>query len=305
MAAMATAAATLSRNYAKLCDIQDFRDPRLLAAMRSLLPERDVEAHIERKVWEYAMVMLFLEETGHFNERSQVLSVGAGDERVLFWLTNHVGRVVATDIYGEGPFSAREAEATMLTDPAAHLPFPDYPWVPERLEVRWMDARQLDFPDESFDAVFTVSSIEHFGSPADIARSAAEIGRVLRPGGHAMIITEYLVRLHPLNRAMVDFLVRLATLGRRRPGATPRRRAPLGEAFTARELERQVIEPSGLELMQPLDLTLSAEAWENLTVARPDGSFHPRTGHKYPLIMVQVSHSVFTSLCLPLVKPSG
>lgn len=300
---MATATTTLSRQYAKLCDIQDFQDPALLAAMRSLLPERDVEQDAERKVWEYAMVMLFLEETGHFNDGSQVLSVGAGDERVLFWLTNHVGRVVATDIYGEGPFSAREAEASMLNDPAAHLPFPEYPWVPERLDVRWMDARHLDFPDESFDAVFTVSSIEHFGSPAEIARSAAEIGRVLRPGGHAMIITEYLVRLHPLNRALVDFMVRLATLGRHRAVATPRRRAPLGEAFTARELERYVTGPSGLELMQPLDLTLSDASWDNLTVPQPDGTLRSRTGQKYPLIMVQVSRSVFTSVCLPLVKP--
>jgi SAM-dependent methyltransferase len=303
MAGMATATTTLSRQYAKLCDIQDFRDPTLLAAMRSLIPERDIEQHLERKVWEYAMVMLFLEDTGHFNHSSQVLSVGAGDERVLFWLTNHVGRVLATDIYGEGPFSGREAEASMLTDPSAHLPYPEYPWDPERLEVRWMDARQLDFPDESFDAVFTVSSIEHFGSPAQIARSAAEIGRVLRPGGHAMIITEYLVRLHPLNRALPDFLVRLGTLGRHRPVATPWRRAPLGEAFTARELERHVIGPSGLELMQPLDLTLSPASWENLTVSEPDGTLSPRTGHKYPLIMVQVSRSVFTSVCLPLVKP--
>src|SRR5437763_5766604 len=184
--------------------------------MRSLIPERDIEQHIERKVWEYALVMLFLEELGYFNDTSQILSVGAGDERVLFWLTNHVGRVIATDIYGEGPFSAREAESSMLTDPAAHLPFPEYAWSPERMDVRWMDARHLDFPDESLDAVFTVSSIEHFGSPREVARAAREIGRVLRPGGHAMIITEYLVQRHPLDAAMVDFAVRLGSLGRRR-----------------------------------------------------------------------------------------
>ena len=41
----------------------------------------------------------------------------------------------------------------------------------------------LEFEDGSFDAVFSLSSIEHFGSWADIRRSAEEIGRVLRPGG--------------------------------------------------------------------------------------------------------------------------
>jgi SAM-dependent methyltransferase len=304
MAAVSTATTRLSRQYAKLCDINDFRDPQLLAAMRSLIPERDIEQHVERKVWEYALVMLFLEELGYFNDTSDVLSVGAGDERVLFWLTNHVGRVIATDIYGEGPFSAREAESTMLTDPAAHLPYPEYPWNPERMDVRWMDARHLDFPDESLDAVFTVSSIEHFGSPKQIAASAAEIGRVLKPGGHALIITEYLVRLDPRDRALTDFAVRLGTLGRHRSVATPWRRAALGEAFTRRELDRYLIGPSGLELMQPLDLSISPESWDNKVSSLPDGTIVSRTGNKYPLIMVGVSRSEFTSVCLPLRKPS-
>jgi SAM-dependent methyltransferase len=304
MAAVTTATTELSRQYAKLCDINDFRDQQLLTAMRSLIPERDIEQHVERKVWEYAMVMLFLEELGYFNDTSEVLSVGAGDERVLFWLTNHIGRMIATDIYGEGPFSAREAESTMLTDPAAHLPYPEYPWTPERMDVRWMDARHLDFPDESLDAVFTVSSIEHFGSPAQIAASAAEIGRVLKPGGHAMIITEYLVKLHPLDRAPADFAVRLASLGRHRSVATPRRRAALGEAFTRSELDRYLVKPSGLELMQPIDFSLSPESWDNKVSSLPDGTIVSRTGNKYPLIMVGVSRSEFTSVCLPLVKPS-
>jgi SAM-dependent methyltransferase len=299
-----TATTQLSRQYAKLCDLRDFQDPRLLETMRSLIPERNPEEHIERKVWEYAMVMLFLGDTGHLDDDSEVLSVGAGDERVLFWLTNHVGRMVATDIYGEGPFAAREAEASMLTDPAAHLPFPEYPWRSERMDVRWMDARTLEFPDQSFDAVFTVSSIEHFGSPAEIARSAAEIGRVLKPGGHAMIITEYLVRRHPLNAAPVDYAVKLASRGRQRSIATPRRRAVVADTFTRRELYRSVIKPSGLELMQPLDLKVSPETWSNMTISMPDGTLRYSTGQKYPMIMVQVDRSVFTSVCLPLVKPS-
>ena len=79
-----------------------------------------------------------------------------------------------------------------------------------------MDARRLDLPDDSFDVVFSLSSIEHFSSPRAIARAAAEMGRVLRPGGHAFIATECFVRRHPLNAAPVDFAIRLATLGRKR-----------------------------------------------------------------------------------------
>jgi len=296
----------LPRQYAKLCDLGDFEDPKLLEAIRSLIPERDPQQHIERKVWEMAMVMLFLRDTGHLDGRSELLSVGAGDERVLFWLTKRVGRMVATDIYGEGPFSDQEASASMLDDPAAHAP--DYAWSPERLEVLKMDGRSLEFEDASFDAVFTVSSIEHFGSRADIARAAAEIGRVLRPGGHAVIVTEYLVRLHPFDRSAVAAAARLLPRGRRgRQGRrTPlgQRRGVLDEAFTRPELERYVIAASGLEPMQPLDTELSPDSWANLVDVVDGGRLCPRTGQLYPLILMRWSRSVWTSDCLVLVKPS-
>ena len=272
--------------------------------MRSLIPERDPAEHVERKVWEYAMVMRFLEDTGNFNDDSQVLSVGAGDERVVFWLTGHVGRMVATDIYGDGPFAGREAEHSMLDNPASHLPFPEYPWRPDRLDVRWMDGTKLEFPDNTFDAVFTVSSIEHFGPPDAVARSASEIARVLKPGGHAMIITEYLVKLHPLDRALSDYAVKVATRGKHRAAATPHRRAALAETFTRKEMERYIIDASGLELMQPLDTNVSKESWENLTISQPDGTLRYSSGRKYPMIMINISRSIFTSVCLPLLKPS-
>ena len=293
--------AGLARRYAKLCDVRDFEDERLLAALRDILPERDPSAHVERKVWEFAMLALFLEDVGRLHDGTEALAIGAGDERIVFWLANRVGRVVATDIYGEGDFAHREASGSMLDDPAAHAPFP---YREDRLEVRWMDARELDFPDESFDVVFSLSSIEHFGSPAEIARSAREMGRVLRPGGHALVVTECFVRRHPLNAAPVDFGVRAGTLGRKRRLATPRRRAVVGEVFTPRELRRRIVGPSGLELMQPLDLSLSAESWENLTRSVPGGGLEPATGDYWPHVLLQSDRSVFTSVCLPLVKPA-
>lgn len=270
----------LTRQYAKLCDLRDFQDPELIETIRALVPERDPHAHIERKVWEYAMVMLFLADTGHLDGRSRVLSVGAGNERVLFWLTNHVGKVVATDIYGEGPFAAREALSSMLSDPGSHAPA--YPWRADALEVHRMDGRRLEFPDESFEAVFTVSSIEHFGAPRDIARAAAEIGRVLSPGGHALIITECLARYHPLDRA-AGLLARLRS--RVRTGEDPghSRRAALAEVFAPHELKSLLVGPSRLVQMQQLE-------------RRTSGEGNPR-------ILLHAARSTYTSVCLPLVKP--
>jgi SAM-dependent methyltransferase len=270
----------LSRQYAKLCDPRDFDDPELIETIRALVPERDPREHIERKVWEYATVLLFLADTGHLDGRSRVLSVGAGNERVLFWLTNHVGKMVATDIYGEGPFAAREAQPSMLTDPASHAPA--YRWREEALEVHHMDGRQLAFADASFDAVFTVSSVEHFGTPADVAQAASEIGRVLRPGGHALIITECLVNHHPLDRA-AGLLARLRS--RVRTGHDPgrSRRNALAEIFAPDELRSLLVGPSGLVEMQQLKNRGNPEA--------------------NPKILLRAARSTYTSVCLPLAKP--
>ena len=285
------------RQFAKLCDVRDFEDADVQRMLRDILPERDPLAHVERKVWEFAMLALFLEEAGRLHDGTTALATGAGDERMLFWLANRLGRVVATDIYGEGSFAEREALATMLTDPASHAPFP---YREDRLEVLYADARSLPFGDDSFDVVFSLSSIEHFGGPRDVARAAAEMGRVLRPGGHALVATECFVRLHPLETAFADSAVRALTLGAKRRGATPRRR--LMEGFTARELRTRIVRPSGLELLQPLDPSLSPESWDNLTVTHGDGRLDPATGAFYPHVLLKSGRSVFTSACLPLRK---
>ena len=285
------------RRLAKLCDVRDFEDADVLRVLRDILPERDPLAHVERKVWEFAMLALFLEEAGRLHDETSALAVGAGDERMVFWLANRVGRVVATDIYGQGSFAEREATATMLTDPASHAPFP---YREDRLEVLYADARELPFPDAAFDVVFSLSSIEHFGGPADVARAAREMGRVLRPGGHAFVATECFVRLDPRETALADSAVRALTLNRKRRGATPRRR--LIEGFTPRELRTRIVAPSGLELVQPLDLSLSPESWWNLTVTHGDGRLDPATGDFYPHVLLKAGRSVFTSVCLPLRK---
>jgi SAM-dependent methyltransferase len=287
------------RQSAKLCDVRDWDDADFVRVVREILPERDPLTHVERKVWEFAMLALFLEDAGRMNESTEALAVGAGDERVVFWLANRLGRVVATDIYGEGAFAGREAKPSMLDDPAAHAPFP---YREDRLDVRWMDARRLEFPDASFDVVFSLSSFEHFGGAHDVQAAARELGRVLRPGGHAFVVTECFVRRHPLNAAPVDFAVRVATLGRKRKRATPRQRAVVVEVFTPRELERLIVRPSGLELMQPLDLSLSPESWSNVTRTDSVG-LHPASGDYWPHVLLQAGNSIFTSVALPLRKP--
>ena len=77
----------------------------------------------------------------------------------------------------------------MLTDPGRYW---DGAWNPERLD-RPPHERALDlqFEDDSFDAIFSSSSIEHFGDFGDVRRSVEEMFRVLRPGGIVALATEF------------------------------------------------------------------------------------------------------------------
>ena len=49
------------------------------------------------------------------------------------------------------------------------------------------DVRELPFANDSFDVVFSGSTLDHFALPADIARSIGEIARVLRPSGRLVL----------------------------------------------------------------------------------------------------------------------
>jgi SAM-dependent methyltransferase len=296
----------LRRRYVKLCDRRDFDDPEIRARIREIVPGQEPEAEIRRKFWEYALLTLFLEDVGALREDAEILSVGAGHEAVLFWLANRVGRVLATDIYGEGVFADGEADASMLTDPNAFAP---YPYRSERLEVARMDARALALPDASFDAVFSLSSIEHFGAPWDVARAAREIGRVLRPGGHAFVVTECFVGRHPMNSRLLHTTVRVVTLGRRCGRATPWRRAV--DIFTREELRWLIVRPSRLALVQPLDMSLSAESHDNVIWWYGGKRTEPETGAAWPHVLVRPAGprmlrrgggAPFTSVALALRK---
>lgn len=56
--------------------------------------------------------------------------------------------------------------------------------------MEFQDGRCLAYADNAFDAVFSISVLEHIPDDGD-SRAMAEIGRVLRPGGHAVIEVPY------------------------------------------------------------------------------------------------------------------
>ena len=280
----------MHRHYAKVCDIRDFDDPAFRARAAELRPDLDLAWQLDRKTWELTMLSLFLEEAGVLDGRSEVLSVGAGREAIVFWLARRVGRMVASDLYGHGEFAGSEAPEEMLVHPERLSP---YGGELGNLEVRVADGRSLEeFGDASFDAVFSLSSIEHFGAAAEIRRAAAAVGRVLRPGGVAFLATELSLSSPPAPRRVAQAALRALSGGR-----LARR-----EVSSREELPRAVIDPSGLDLLQALELSISPESFDNLAVRRfrrwlrtPTGSFHPH-------MALRVAGETFTSVALPLCK---
>ena len=146
-----------------------------------------------RKGWEWTQCLYGLHRLGKITPNAAALGVGAGHEPVLFYLADRISRVVGTDIYGNDFWSAlggREADATILQDARRFCPRSfDY----ERLTLMNMDGTKLDFDAATFDFVWSLSSIEHFGGHDASAKSVREMARVVKPGGLVVIATEFLL----------------------------------------------------------------------------------------------------------------
>ncbi|MCX6132002.1 MAG: class I SAM-dependent methyltransferase, partial [Proteobacteria bacterium] len=152
---------------------------------------RDCLSKRERKHWEWAMGFLALEYYGYLNRSVNALGIACGHESFLYALTNYVNHVTATDLYGETPFSASEANVNILHNPEE---FCNFPYEKDRLEIKRMDALDLKFPDETFDVLFSFSSVEHFGSNSQIKQAMVESYRVLKPGGIYVLSVDYLFK---------------------------------------------------------------------------------------------------------------
>lgn len=179
-----------TRSLSRICHPSDWDDPALVALMEAIAPTGTARSKPHRKAWELALGVHALERGGVLHEDAMGLSVGAGHEAVLYYLTNRCRWVFATDVYGSGNFAIHESSARMLMDPDVFAP---YPYRRRRLTVAYMDALDLRFEDATFDFVVSFGSIEHFGGIEAAARSLAEMSRVLKPGGVAFVTTEIVI----------------------------------------------------------------------------------------------------------------
>jgi SAM-dependent methyltransferase len=219
---------------------------------------------MHRKPYEFAQLLYGCRRLGVLREDASFLSVGAGHEHVLYWLANHVRRVVATDMY-EGVWQderAREGDPAVLDNPNQYAPFP---YRRRHLEFMRMDGRALQFPDETFDVSYSLSSIEHFGGFQGAAQTMREMARVVKRGGILALATEYVISGPPHE-----------------------------ETFQPEEV-RSLIGASGLILVEPIDESVYRR-YECEPVDLADNPY------RSPHMTVRLGDTVFTSVMAFLRK---
>jgi len=101
-------------------------------------------------------------------EGARALDVGCGFGRWTRWLAQHGAEAVGVDPT-EGMLDA------------ARLASPD------AIDYRKMSATDLDLPDDHFDLVTCITVIQHL-QPEEQEPAIAELARVLRPGGEAVVL---------------------------------------------------------------------------------------------------------------------
>jgi SAM-dependent methyltransferase len=153
----------------------------------------DTKEFAYRKGWEWTQALWGLQRLGMIHSETQGLGVGAGREPLLFYLSDRIKSVTGTDLYGNEAWSTKdgkEAAADLLAEPTKFCPRPFHK---ERLKLMNMDGTELRFDDGQFDFVWSLSSIEHFGSHDAATAAIREMARVTRPYGIVVVATELIV----------------------------------------------------------------------------------------------------------------
>ncbi|MGC2427829.1 MAG: class I SAM-dependent methyltransferase [Nitrososphaeraceae archaeon] len=262
----------------RLCYVEDWENSEIKKALTEL-QKLSSEGFIHRKDWEWALGIIAMRRFGKLNEKSTAIGVGTGTEPVPFYLANMVKHVYATDLYGQNDGWKRAAPSDFPENPKKYAPFA---YKEDALTVMRMDGTNLEFPSESFDIAFSFSSIEHFGgggrNHSGALRSLREIERVLKPGGLAVITTEYIIndKEHP-------------------------------EFFNKRTIYSDLIDKlERLKLVEPLDLRITTKTLDTVIDFFTIDSNWDKLDNDYkkthPVILIRARNILFTSIMLVFRK---
>lgn len=171
-----------------LADVGELERPP--ASMFDKVMPADYETRfMPRKWWEWDYIAQCAEQLGLMSESGTALGLGVGAEPLIFYFAQHFGSVIATDLYSADTVwkEARFGNSEVILNQSP-IAFPR-----QRVSIRNADMRSTGVPDLSVDVVWSCSSIEHIPTLRDLFLVFKEIDRVLKPGGHAILTTEYCV----------------------------------------------------------------------------------------------------------------
>ncbi len=162
------------------------------------------------------------------------------------WLPAHAwARVLKTDLWDE---AMGEGQGSLLAAHAGVVAGIDF--VPAvaaaavarqpRLRAVLADVRRLPFADGAFDAVVSVSTLDHFAAAADIAVALRELQRVLGSGGQLLLTLDN--RANPVVAARNALPQRLL----QRAGLVP---YPVGATCGPRRL-RRMVRDAGFDVLE-------------------------------------------------------
>lgn len=168
----------------KICDAADWFDTEFAWIIKNELRE---PARFHRKQWEFAQIFLTLRKLGFLSPDKNGLSLGGGNERVLYSIANHIKKLIVTDLYENNT----TWDCARTNDPNEFIrnskPFE----IDEsKIDALHMDMRYLDFKDNSFDFCYSSCAVEHIGHYSDFLQHLNEVYRVLKPDGIYVFTTE-------------------------------------------------------------------------------------------------------------------
>jgi SAM-dependent methyltransferase len=261
-------------NLNRLCSLEDWNNEEIRQTFSEL---HHPPVIIHRKAWEFAMGILAMKRFNKLNDKCTAIGIGTGIEPIPFYLANKVKHVYATDLYGETKEWNKEAPPTFLNNPKKYAPFS---YKEDALTVLRMDGTKLEFPSETFDIAFSFSSIEHFGGKdhSGSLKSMKEIERVLKPGGIAVIATEYIIndKDHP-------------------------------EFFNKKTIYSDLIDKlDSLKLVEPLDLRITTKTLDTVLdwheAFNRDISDDEEFAKSHPYLLLNLENLLFISVMLVFKK---
>jgi SAM-dependent methyltransferase len=278
-------------NFSKAIDLEDFYSQELKPYLQELAEREMALFAIEKpkiipdsKNWETAMALHSFDKHDLLKEGNRFAGIGAGTEQLTELLANRGAIVFPVDRYLEqtawsdvapGGYMVSVSEYTQTSTNARNI-------IPVH-----SDGRVLNLPSDFFDGVYSSGSIEHFGSLDAVEAAAAEIARILKPGGIASISTEFRLDGPEHTRWFDDNCI----------------------LFTQDLLAKHVVQPSGLIPLGIPDNRPSSKTFETrkcltdfLSSTKNMRTFEDKTD-AYPNLILYHEGFLFCSVHILLKKP--